>query len=55
MIRDAILDRIVELAHGHGELRGEPVALLSSPRIINERLDEDPVELESAYEPDRAT
>ena len=50
MIGNAVCNRFVQFAHRDGEMRSEPVALLRAPRVGDEGLDEDPVELELAYE-----
>jgi hypothetical protein len=50
MVGDAVFHRVVQFAHRDREMGSELVALFRSPRVIDERRDEDPVELERAYE-----
>src|ERR1700728_1410576 len=49
MIRDAIRNGLVQLAHGHREMWSELVALFRISWIVDERFDKDPVEFEPAY------
>src|ERR1700733_12469996 len=49
MIRDTIFHGIVQLPHGHREMGSEPVALSCPPRILDEWLNQDPVQLEPTY------
>src|ERR1700685_2723797 len=49
MIRDAIFHGIIQLAHCYREMWRESVALALTPRVLDERLDENPVDLELPY------
>jgi hypothetical protein len=50
VIRDAVLNGLVELAHGPWEMRCEEVALVLETRMFNEGFDEEPIEFESTHQ-----
>ena len=50
MIRDALINGIVQFAHRNREMGSEPVGLFAISWIVDERFDEDPIEFELAYE-----
>ena len=54
MVRDAIGNGLVQRAHGDGEMWREPVTLLPSAWVFNERLDKDPVNFESPTRPPKS-
>jgi hypothetical protein len=51
MIGNSVRYGFIQLAHGEGEVGRKAVALSGAARVANERLDEEPVELEA---PDQA-
>ena len=50
MIRDVVINGIVQFAHRNREMGSEPVGLFRISWMVDERFDEDPVELELAYQ-----
>ena len=50
MVRNAIFNGLVQFAHSRWKVRSKAVALALAQGIVDEWLDEEPVQLEAAYQ-----